>query len=90
MATFLIHAGAEHLRRADGCDTGIVVAADATAARARYAQLLGVPAAEMNGWTVVDLATMVAPVAIQGRPVGAATQTQWPTLTRGGSLLVGA
>lgn len=68
---------------------GLVNAADANAARTRFAAPMGEPTTAFSGWGAVDVTSLSQPVAIQGLPVGARNQTVWPNIDRGGSYLRG-
>lgn len=85
MAIYAFYAAAENLRRPDGIGFIVAEGADATAARAVAQALVGAPS--IAGFTAVQVATGLAPVAVQGLPVGASTQATWPTITRGGNFL---
>lgn len=78
MATYCVFADAENKRRADRCNTIIVTAADADAARVAAEMHIGANAGDLAEFAVVDLST-APPCVVRGHPpLGGAGQTVWP------------
>jgi hypothetical protein len=78
MATYCVFADAENKRRADRCNTIIVQAADADAARAAAEVYIGANPDDLADFAVVDLAS-APPCMVRGHPpLGGAGQTVWP------------
>jgi hypothetical protein len=85
MAIYAFYPAAEHLRRPDGI--GFILAEGANQEAARYAAQRLVGGTSIEAFTAVLIAPGVAPVAVQGLPVGGRDGSTWPQLTRGGSFL---
>jgi hypothetical protein len=85
MAIYAFFPAAEHLRRSDGMGFILAEGADQNAARTAAQQLVG--GTSIEAFTAVLTAPGVAPVAVQGLPVGAKSGTTWPLITRGGGFL---
>lgn len=85
MAIFAFFPSTPNLRRSDGIGFVIAEGADASAARAVAQALVGGPS--IADFTPVLIAAGIAPVAVQGVPVGAKSQATWPNVTRGGGFL---
>lgn len=85
MAIYAFYPASPNLRRADGI--GFVLAEGGNAASARVAAQALVGGTSIDDFTAVAITAGVTPVAVQGLPVGAHSQTTWPTLTRGGGIL---
>ena len=83
MAIFAFYPVFEHLRRSDGIGFILAEGADEAAARGIAQALVG--GQSIAQFTAAPIGPGVAPVAVQGLPVGAATGLTWPRLTRGGS-----
>jgi hypothetical protein len=88
MPTYAFYPASENQRRSDGLNFAIAAGADASAARAVAEALLGEPDA-LAAWSAVDLTSAPAAFA-HGLPVGARSQSVWPSLDRGGSYLRGS
>ena len=82
MAIFAFFPASEHLRRSDGVGFILAEGADETTARTVAQALVG--GQSIAQFTAAPIGPGVAPVAVQGLPVGAATGPTWPRLTRGG------
>jgi len=85
MAIFAFFPASPNLRRTDGIGFILAEGADATSARVVAQALVGGPS--IADFTAVTVAAGLAPVAIEGVPVGAKSQSTWPTVTRGGGFL---
>lgn len=85
MTIFAFFPAFEHLRRADGIGFILAEGSDEPAARAVAQALVG--GQSIAQFTAAPIGAGVAPVAVQGLPVGAATGSTWPRLTRGGSTI---
>ncbi|MFT4159605.1 hypothetical protein [Shinella sp.] len=87
MPTYAFYPAREEQRRGDGLNFAVATASTALAAHAAAETLLGEPNA-LAGWAALDMTS--APAAfVSGLPVGARSQTAWPSLDRGGSHLKG-
>jgi hypothetical protein len=85
MAIFAFFPASPNLRRTDGIGFILAEGADATSARVVAQALVGGPS--IADFTAVTIAAGLAPVAVQGVPVGAKSQSTWPTVTRGGGFV---
>lgn len=85
MAIFAFYPASPNLRRPDGIGFVLAEGADEEAARANAEKLVG--GKSIHAFTAIAIGTGIAPVAVQGMPVGNRSQTTWPTLTRGGGFL---
>jgi hypothetical protein len=85
MAIYAFYPATPNLCRADG--VGFVIAEGADAASARSVAQALVGGASIADFTAVQVAGGIAPVAVQGLPVGAKSQSTWPNVTRGGGFL---
>lgn len=85
MAFYAFYAAAPNLRRADGIGFVLVEGSDEPSARAAAQALVG--GASIEKFTAVAVGAGLAPVAVQGLPVGAKSQATWPQVTRGGGFL---
>jgi hypothetical protein len=88
MPTYAFYPASENQRRSDGLNFAVTTGASASAARVAAETLLGEPNA-LAGWISVDL-TSAPPAFVHGLPVGARSQSVWPSLDRGGSSLKGS
>lgn len=77
MTIYCVFADAENKRCADRCNTIVVQAADADAARAAAEVHIGVNPGDLAGFAVVDLATAPNFVVRGHPPLGGARQTVW-------------
>lgn len=78
MAIYCVFADAENKRRADRCNTVIVQADDAGAARAAAEAHIGANPGDLADFAVVDLAS-APPCVVRGHPpLGGAGQGVWP------------
>lgn len=78
MPSYCVFADAENKRRADRCNTIIVRADDADAARAAAEVHIGANPGDLAGFAVVDLASAPNFVVRGHPPLGGAGQTVWP------------
>lgn len=78
MTVYCVFADAENKRRADRCNTIIVTAGDADAARAAAEAHIGANAGDLADFAVVDLASAPNFVVRGHPPLGGAGQTVWP------------
>lgn len=85
MPIFAFYPAATHLRRSDGIGFVLAEGADVASARASAQALVG--GTSIDEFTAVAITAGVAPVAVQGAPVGARSQSTWPNMTRGGDFL---
>ncbi|TNF05891.1 MAG: hypothetical protein EP321_02035 [Sphingomonadales bacterium] len=85
MAIFAFYPAAPNLRRPDGIGFVLAEGADEEAARAVAQALVG--GTSIDAFTAVMIGSGIAPVAVQGVPVGALSQATWPNVTRGGGFL---
>lgn len=85
MAIYAFYAAAPNLRRADGIGFVLAEGTDEASARSTAQALVG--GASIDEFTAVSIDAGIAPVAVQGLPVGNELQATWPTLTRGGGVL---
>lgn len=85
MAIFAFYPATPNLCRTDGI--GFIIAEGADAATARVVAQALVGGTSIADFTAVAIAAGVAPVAVQGVPVGAKAQSTWPNVTRGGGFL---
>lgn len=85
MAIYAFYPAASSLRRSDGIGFVLAEGADEASARAAAQALVGGPSIE--GFSAVQVAAGIQPVAVQGLPVGAKSGTTWPSVTRGGGFL---
>ena len=85
MAIYAFYPAARIDYRPDGIGFILAEGADAAAARSAAQTLAG--GRSLADWSAVPIAAGVAPVAVQGLPVGAKSQSTWPNLTRGGNFL---
>lgn len=85
MAIYAFHPTIEINRRSDGIGFILAEGADEAAARAVAQALVG--GRPLDGFAAIEIAPGVAPVAVQGLPVGAKDGTTWPRVTRGGGFL---
>ena len=84
MAIFIFHPVNDVDRRADGI--GFVLAeADEPTARAKAATMIGFP--KIDAWSAVAVEAGIAPVAVQGLPVGKPGNGTWHDRTRSGRTL---
>jgi hypothetical protein len=87
MPTYAFYPASQNQRRSDGLNFAVAVGVNAAAARAVAESLIGEQDA-LAAWNAVDLTS--APAAfVHGLPVGAQSQSVWPSLDRGGSSLKG-
>jgi hypothetical protein len=84
MAIFAFHPTPSN-RRADGIGFVLAEGADEASARASAASLIGAPS--LSGWAGVSIGAGLAPVAVEGLPVGALGNPTWPDRTRGNRAL---
>lgn len=88
MPTYVFYADRPEKRRADGRNT--VVAQGATVVDARAAGEALVGAGALAAFAAVDVSAAAPAFVVEGSPpVGARTQSTWPTLTRGGGFIGG-
>ena len=85
MAVFAFFPAAEHLRRPDGIGFIISDGTDEVTARAAAQKL--VSGQSIAEFTAAPIGAGVAPVAVQGLPVGTPGGATWPRLTRSGGFL---
>lgn len=85
MAIYAFYPPADIHRRPDGIGFILAEGADQAAARAAAQALVG--GSSLDGFAAVEIAPGVAPVAVQGLPVGSRGGSTWPRLTRGGGFL---
>jgi len=85
MAIYAFFPATPNLRRSDGIGFVLAEGADAASARAVAQALVGGPS--IADFAAVTVAAGMAPVAVQGTPVGAKSQATWPNVTRGGGFL---
>lgn len=85
MAIFAFYPATPNLRRPDGIGFVLAEGADQASARAVAQALVG--GTSISDFTAVQIAAGIAPVAVQGVPVGARSQSTWPSVTRGGGFL---
>lgn len=79
MATYCVFADAENKRRADRCNTIIVQADDADAARAAAEAHIGSNPGDLAEFAVVDLSA-APPCVVRGHPpLGGSGQAVWPS-----------
>lgn len=93
MANYLFYAGKQHLMRADQQNIIIAAGASQAGAQAVAEQLIGAQPGALAVWSVVSLASDIAPCVIESNhsPTGSnrSGQSLWPVLTRGGNWLLG-
>jgi hypothetical protein len=85
MAIFAFYPATPNLHRTDGIGFILAEGADVAIARAVAQALVGGPS--IADFTAVTIAAGLVPVAVQGVPVGAKSQTTWPPVTRGGGFI---
>lgn len=85
MAIYAFYPATSNLRRSDGVGFVLAEGADEASARAAAQALVGGPS--IGAFAAVPIAAGVAPVAVQGLPVGAKSGATWPNVTRGGGFL---
>ena len=85
MAVYAFFPASERLRRPDGI--GFIVAEGVDEATARTAAQKLVRGPSIAEFTAAPIGPGVAPVAVQGLPVGTPSGSTWPRLTRGGGPL---
>lgn len=85
MAIFAFYPTAQAHRRADGIGFVMADGADAAAARANAAALIGAPGIE--AWAAVEVTGGLDAVAVEGLPVGSPSSSTWPNRTRGNRAL---
>lgn len=79
MATFCVFADAPEKRRSDRCNTIIVQADDADAARAAAEVHIHASPGDLAAFAAVDLST-APPFVVRGHPpLGGAGQSVWPS-----------
>jgi hypothetical protein len=78
MTTYCVFADAENKRRADRCNTIVVQADDADAARAAAEAHIGANPGDLTDFAVVDLSSAPNFVVRGHPPLGGASQTVWP------------